>query len=343
MLSSFAVTADRSLAPDSPQRRAGVLDATMGVVPDKRARGPQAGRRPAGEPVPGRHHVSTGTAEILADWDDPDGWMVLVNGVPSSYLNLADPGRLEFEYMRWMGDVLDLAAPPGEPLRALHLGGAGCTLARYVAHTRPGSPQLVFELDAGVVELVRATFGKYGTHGFKVRTAEARAGLAGLAADSRDVIVRDAFVGASVPQHLATVEFAREVARVLETGGIYLANVADRASAPHARVEAATLLSVFEHVAMIGEPGQLRGRRFGNVVLIASDGPLPLDGLSITGPAPDGLARRLAGGVVPARLVLPDRIRELAAGHAPQTDQDVGYAAAETATPGNTAGPGSNA
>jgi spermidine synthase len=256
------------------------------------------------------HHVSTGTAEILADWDDPDGWMVLVNGVPSSYLNLADPTRLEFEYMRWMGDLLDLAADAGQPVRTLHLGGAGCTLARYLAATRPGSPQLVFELDPGVVEMVRGSFGRYGTHGFKVKAVEARTGLASLPDDSRDVIIRDAFMGATVPAHLATLEFAREVARVLETGGIYLANVADRASAPHARIEAATLLATFEHVAMIGEPGQLRGRRFGNVVLAASDEPLPLD----------GLARRLAGGAVPARLVGPDRVRELAAGHSPEHD-----------------------
>jgi hypothetical protein len=311
-------------------------------VPDKRERvsrsggspsgGPQAGRRLAGDPTPGLHHVSTGTAEILADWDDPDGWMVLVNGVPSSYLNLADPARLEFEYMRWMGDVLDLAAPEREPVRTLHLGGAGCTLARYVAHTRPGSPQLVFELDPGVVELVRVSFGRYGTHGFKVRTVEGRTGLAAQPAASRDVLVRDAFLGATVPAHLTTLEFAREVARVLETGGLYLANVADRAAAPHARVEAATLLATFENVAMIGEPGQLRGRRFGNVVLLASDGPLPLD----------GLARRLAGGAMPARLILPERVREMAAAHRPRTDADVAYepGSHDPHGPGDVDGPG---
>jgi spermidine synthase len=256
------------------------------------------------------HHVLTGTAEVLADWDDPDGWMVLVNGVPSSYVHLADPTRLEFEYMRWMGDILALAADAGEPLRVLHLGGAGCTLARYIAATRPGSPQLVFEVDPGVVEIVRESFGRYGTHGFKVRAVEGRTGLAGLPDGSRDVVIRDAFLGASVPPHLTTLEFTAEVARVLETGGLYLANVADRANAPHARVEAATLLDVFANVALIGEPGQLRGRRFGNVVLVASDGPLPLD----------GLARRLAGGAVPARLVEPARVRELAAGHRPLHD-----------------------
>lgn len=283
-------------------------------MPDRRGsgRGPQAGRRPAGDPTAGLHHVATGTAEILADWDDPDGWMVLVNGVPSSYVHLGDPTRLEFEYMRWIGDVLDLASPVGEPLRAVHLGGAGCTLARYVAATRPGSPQLVFELDAGVVALVRASFGKFGVHGFKVQVAEGRAALSSLPAASRDVVVRDAFVGASVPGHLCTLEFAREVGRVLESGGVYLANVGDQAGAPMARAEAATLLAVFENVAMIGEPGQLRGRRFGNVVLVAGDGELPLEGLS----------RRLAGGAVRARLVEPGRVRELVAGMRPVVDPE---------------------
>ncbi|MFL6111789.1 MAG: spermidine synthase [Catenulispora sp.] len=283
----------------------------MARVPDRRPTRPHgragAGRADPGGPAPGRHHVETGTAELLADADDPDGWMVLVNGVPSSYVHLSDPTRLEFEYVRWIGHVLDLAADPGQPLRVAHLGGAGCTLARYVAATRPGSPQVVFEVDAELAALMRSAFGR---RGFRVRTADGRAGLAALPARSRDVVVRDAFVGDSVPAHLSTLEFARDTARVLAPGGLYVANLGDREGAPLARAEAATLLAAFAEVAMVGEPGQLRGRRFGNIVLVAGDDPLPLE----------GLARRLAGGAVRARLVQPDRVRELAAGIAPLLD-----------------------
>jgi SAM-dependent methyltransferase len=280
----------------------------MAGVPDRQQRSRGAGRwDAAGGPRPGQHHVATGTAELLADADDPDGWMVLVNGVASSYVHLSDPTRLEFEYVRWIGHVLDLVAGPGQPLRVAHLGGAGCTLARYVAATRPGSPQVVFEVDGELAALMREAFGR---RGFRVRMADARAGLAGLPAGSRDVVVRDAFVGASVPGHLSTLEFAREAARVLATGGLYVANVGDREGAPLSRAEAATLLAAFAEVAMVGEPAQLRGRRFGNVVLVAGDGPLPLD----------GLARLLAGGAVPARLVPPDRVRELVAGIPPLLD-----------------------
>ena len=39
--------------------------------------------------------------------------------------------------------MADLAFPPGEPLRVLHLGGGALTLPRYLQHTRPASRQLV--------------------------------------------------------------------------------------------------------------------------------------------------------------------------------------------------------
>ena len=79
---------------------------------------------------------------------------------PSSHVDLDDPTRLDFEYVRWFGDVLDTWAPEGEPLRVVHLGGAGCTLARYVAATRPGSRQVVVDVDAAVLDLARRAFGR---------------------------------------------------------------------------------------------------------------------------------------------------------------------------------------
>jgi spermidine synthase len=243
------------------------------------------------------------------DRDDPEGWTVVVNGAPSSYVHLGDPTRLEFEYVRWIGDLLDVCAPEGSPLRVAHLGGAGCTLARYVAATRPRSPQVVFELDPVLVELMRNAFAE-GRKGFKLRAGDARSGVAALAAGSYDVVIRDAFDGDQVPRHLTTLEFVQDVARVLGPAGIYVANVADRNSDLIARAEAATMRAVFTSVALVAEPGQLRGRRYGNVLLLASNGPLPL--------AP--LTRRLAAGAIRARLVPPERVVELSAGLPPLTD-----------------------
>jgi hypothetical protein len=293
-------------------------------VPDRRpparTRRARAGSSASGPArLSGEHAISTGTASLVPDRDDPGGWFVVVNGAEASYVHLDDPTRLVFEYVRWIGDVLDVLdeahpvdadRPPAAPLRVAHLGGAGCTLPRYVAATRPGSRQVVFEIDATLVELVREAFGIRRDDGIRLRVADARAGVATLVDASQDVVVRDVFSGVEVPRHLTTAEFAADIGRVLSPDGLYIANVADRTEQRHARAEAATLRTVFRHVALVAEPSQLRGRRYGNVVVLASDAPLPLDPLT----------RRLASGAVRARVVRPDRVAELVAGLHPLAD-----------------------
>lgn len=276
-------------------------------MPDRRPPARTRRQRPGARealPVAGTHPVDTGVVELVPDQDDPQGWTVVVNGVPSSYVHLGDPTRLEFEYMRWIGDVLDTVPAPGRALAVTHLGGAGCSLPRYVAATRPGSHQVVLEVDGALAALARESFGATRSAGIGVRAVDARAGLADLAPGSQDAVVRDAFAGDEVPAHLTTLEFLVEVRRVLAPGGLYVANVADRADVGRARTEAATAREVFVHVALVAEPAQLRGRRYGNVVLVASDAPLP----------ETALARRLAGGAVRARLVVPERVAELVSG-----------------------------
>jgi spermidine synthase len=208
----------------------------------------------------------------MADLDRPQGWMLLVDGTAQSYVDLDDPTFLEFEYVRLLGDVVD--ALPDGPVRALHLGGGGCTLPRYVAATRPGSTQVVVEADDLLVEVVRQ---QLGTQGFKLRIGDGREALQHLTPASSDLVVTDVFVGAQVPSRFATVEFAREVKNVLTGTGVYAVNAPDTGMLPFARGQAATLLEVFEHVMVLADPGVLRGRRFGNLVLAASDQPFELD------------------------------------------------------------------
>lgn len=265
----------------------------------------------AAQPVAGAHAVSTGTAELVPDpVGGGRGWTVMVNGVPSSYVDLDDQAHLAFEYMRWVGDVLDTWAPPGEPLRVAHLGGAGCSLPRYVAATRPGSPQVVFEPDEHLVALARSAFGLRSVPALRLRVRDGRLGVQRLPPGSQDAVVRDAFAGATVPAHLATVGFLREVARALDPSGVYVANVADGTTLASARVEAATALAVFRRVALVVEPGQLRGRRYGNVLVLASHRPLPLTELT----------RRLSCGPAPARVVTARALGDLVAGCAPRHD-----------------------
>jgi SAM-dependent methyltransferase len=246
----------------------------------------------------------TQAAEIVTDPGDPQGLTVMVGGVPSSYVHLDDPTRLEFEYVRWAGDLIDVLRPTGEPLHTVHVGGAGCTLPRYVAATRPGSRQVVLEIDDAVIALVRETFGYSRRSGFRLRQADGLAGLAPLDEGRWDLVVRDAFAGAETPTHLTTTRFVSEVARVLSPSGVYVANVADRPGLGLSRREVATARTVFGHVALVGETQHLRGRRYGNVLLIASRVPLPVA----------DLIRRVRSGHVPARVVSGQDAAELAAG-----------------------------
>src|SRR4030081_2007532 len=110
---------------------------------------------PAGGPTPGRSPVRFGTAELLRDLDRPNGWLLTVDGVAQSYVDLDDPTHLEFDYVRRIGDVIDNLPDPGTALDVLHIGGRGSTLPRYVAATRPGSRQLVLDADGELIDLVR--------------------------------------------------------------------------------------------------------------------------------------------------------------------------------------------
>jgi spermidine synthase len=261
---------------------------------------------------PGPTAVSGGTAELLADADRDGSWMLLVDGTPQSHVDLDDPTHLEFEYVRRMGHVLDLAGEPGAPLDVIHLGGGALTLPRFVAVTRPGSRQRVVEIDQPLTDLVREYLPLPRGARIRVRADDARVGLAALHTDSADVVVCDVFAGARTPAHLTSTEFAAEAHRVLRPGGVYAANVADGPPQRFARAQVATLCSVFRHVCLLAEPGILRGRRFGNLVAVASDAELPIA----------EFLRRCARDPMPSRVVHHEDLQRFAGTAQPVRDVD---------------------
>ena len=271
------------------------------------------GRRPGPPDLPtGSVPTSTGAVEWVPERGDPQSWTLYVNGVPSSPVHLGDPRVLEFEYLQWMADAVELAAPrpAPEPLRALHLGGGACALPRALAALRPGSRQVVVELDAELARRVREWLDLPRAPELRLQVADARAGLAARPDGSAEVVVRDVFAGDATPRHVSTLEFTADVARVLSPGGLYLANAVERTSPVGLRAELAALAAVFPHAAVAVEPGVLRGRRHGNAVLLASSAPLPVAALT----------RRLASGAAPARLVHGSALTALTSGAAPAHD-----------------------
>jgi SAM-dependent methyltransferase len=277
---------------------------------------------------------------------DPDrarAWSLLLEGAPQSYVDLDDPTHLDFEYQRRLGHVIDLAAPPGRPLHVLHLGGGALTLARYVAATRPRSTQQAIERDTALAAWVRNALPLERGWRIRIRGGDAREGLGRLPGQWADLVIADVFAGARTPAHLTSTEFLHEVRRVLRPGGLYAANIADgpgggdgpgdgpadgpgngqgdghgdgaaharrRRPLEHLRSQVATVREVFTSAALAADPAVLRGRRFGNAVLVAADRELPLAELT----------RRSAGDPHPGRVESGDALAAFAGGAAPVTD-----------------------
>ncbi|WP_086769305.1 spermidine synthase [Streptomyces bobili] len=219
--------------------------------------------------------VDGGLAQLLPDRDRARAWTLLIDGAPQSHVDLDDPGHLAFEYQRRLGHVIDLAAPAGRPLHVLHLGGGAFTLARYVAATRPRSTQQIVERDASLVRLVRRELPLDPGARIRVRSTDAREGLGKVPDGWADLVIADVFSGARTPAHLTSTEFLDEVRRALKPGGFYAANLADGPPLAHLRGQIATAAARFPELALVADPTVLRGKRFGNAVLVASDLPLP--------------------------------------------------------------------
>lgn len=254
--------------------------------------------------------VDGGLAELIPDRDRARAWTLLVDGAPQSHVDLDDPSYLSFEYQRRLGHVIDLVAAPGKPIQAVHLGGGALTLARYVAAGRPRSTQQVVERDAALVQLVRRELPLDRGARVRVRSVDAREALAKVPDGWADLVIADVFSGARTPAHLTSTEFLDEVRRALRPGGWYAANLADGPPLAHLRGQIATAAARFAELALVADPTVLRGKRFGNAVLVASDHPLPVAELT----------RRAASDPHPGRVEHGRSLTDFTGGAVPVTD-----------------------
>jgi hypothetical protein len=231
------------------------------------------------------------TAHVELEADGYGGSVVKIDGYPQSYVSLDDPGLLVFGYVQHIAAVLD--ALPDGPIAVTHVGGAAMTVARYVHHTRPGSPQIVLEPDAELTEQVRRDLPLPRGHRIRVRAQRGREGVTALKDHSADAVVVDAYAGNQVPADLTSSQWFAEVARVLRPDGVVVMNTADEPNLRHvARVHAA-LSAHLPQTAGIAQSDIWNRRRFGNVLLVGSAAPLPMG----------ALIRNVAKGAFPSRVL----------------------------------------
>lgn len=207
-------------------------------------------------------------------WDERGGATVMRDGHPQSYVDPDDPLLLVFEYVEQLALVLQALRPDPAPLRVTHVGGAGMTLARWVHRMHPGSPQIVLEPDVGLTDLVRRELPLPRGHRIRVRPVTGQDGVAALRDGSADVVVVDAYADGRYPAELAGTAWAGQMARILGPEGLLLVNAADEPGLRWVARLTATLRTRLPHVGMLVLREVAKGRRYGNVVLVASARPL---------------------------------------------------------------------
>ena len=242
----------------------------------------------------------------------PGAFVLTVDGRDQSCIDREDPTRLDFDYVRRIGDVLDTWGTPGEPVRVLHVGGGAMSLPRYVAATRPRSAQVVLEPVAELTELVRRELPLPRRSGIKVRPVDGRTGLATVRDASVDLVVVDAFADGRVPGELVTSECAASYARVLTEDGLVLLNLVDAAPFAWTRRVVAALRTALPAQMLSAEPATLRGRRPGNLLLVAGRTTVPAA----------RLRARAASSPTPYRVLEASQVSDTVGGGAPFTDRD---------------------
>jgi spermidine synthase len=183
------------------------------------------------------------------------------------------------------------------------------TLPRYVVATHPGSTQVVVEHDGALVAMVTRVLGLPPE--VTVRVADARA-FVEANSEQFDVVITDVYRGAQMAPSVSSLQFVRHIERALSTRGVFAVNVTDLPPLTLSRVYAATLRACFADVCLIADPGLLRGRRYGNVVLAASARPRSLP---VT-----RLARLAAADPERARVVHADALDEFIGATGPRIE-----------------------
>jgi len=212
-------------------------------------------------------------ANVVVDDGNPSARSLYLDGLRHAYVDFDDPTNLDIRYIRLFADVAD--ALPAGPLDTLHIGGGGISFPRYLEQTRAGGFDTVLEIDGALVDLVEDELGLESRPSLDIRVGDARLALGDFGDGRFDLVIGDAFASRSVPWHLTTREFLSEVDRVMSDDAIYAMNVIDGGAFAFARAELATLAQVFAHVQVVLPSDGLPERGGTNLVLIASQSPLP--------------------------------------------------------------------
>jgi spermidine synthase len=146
-----------------------------------------------------------------------------------SFSDISDPTYLHYGYEKVYAEMMDYTAKPKPDFSLLQLGAGGYTTPRFVEATYPQAKDEVIEIDPGVTQMAYERMGLSPRARVITINLDARLGLQDLPGNQKfDLILGDAFNDLSVPYHLTTREFDRQLQSRLTPTGFYLANIIDK-------------------------------------------------------------------------------------------------------------------
>lgn len=151
---------------------------------------------------------------------------LVLDNLLHSYVDLTDPLHLEYPYEKMYAELLGWRFRRDAEMSALTIGGGAYTLPRYMEILYPGATHDVVEIDPKVTEVAHSLLGLPRDTRIRTFTMDGRWFVTNCTT-RYDVVFVDVFNDLSLPYHLTTREFARDLRRLLTPEGIVVTNLVD--------------------------------------------------------------------------------------------------------------------
>lgn len=208
--------------------------------------------------------------------DDPIGIRYLkFDASWQSAMDLRDPDRLVFSYTPYFHLAMALVPDARE---ALFVGLGGGSVPKHFLRYYPDLRMDVAELDPAVIDVARRYFQLPDDPRLSVYAQDGRSFVA-RASGRYDAVFLDAYFADSIPFHLTTLEFMREVQARLVPGGVVASNIIGALSGTRSQLFRSmlkTIQQVFPTVYVLAV-GSRSGRAVDpflrNILVLATDQP----------------------------------------------------------------------
>jgi spermidine synthase len=145
-----------------------------------------------------------------------------------SYTDLKNPSNLEYEYIRMYEEVVRWQAAKRPSFNTMFIGGGGYTFPRFISAKYPKAGIEVVEIDPEVTRVGQRFLGLSEAPRIQTFNGDARWFVMNSKEKGKyDFVFGDAFNDLSVPYHLTTLEFTKQLRGLMKPNGLFLVNLID--------------------------------------------------------------------------------------------------------------------